>query len=98
MDIFESPSGQKKIFFSEYPSNFNRNCAMTLFFWDINLDFRDSQRRENEHLLYESGNQVSQKTRHYLGPQSPLLLLEFYAFLIICIKGISVYRHFMNSR
>jgi hypothetical protein len=84
LDIFESPSGQKNSFFSEYLSNFNRNCAMTLFFWDINLDFRDSQRRENEHLLYESGNQVSQKTRHYLGPQSSLLLLEFWALLIIC--------------
>ena len=54
MDIFESPSGQKNIFFSEYPSNFDRNCAITLFFWDINLDFRDSKRLENEPLLDES--------------------------------------------
>ena len=61
MDIFESPVGQKKIFFSENPTNFDRNRAITLFFWDINLDFRDSQRRENEPLLDESGNRVSQK-------------------------------------
>jgi hypothetical protein len=74
----------KKIFFSENPTNFDRNRAITLFFWDINLDFRDSQRRENEPLLDESGNRVSQKTRHYLGPQSSILLLEFWALLYIC--------------
>ena len=74
----------KKIFFSEYLSDFNRNCAITLFFWDINLDFRESQRRENEPLLDESGNRVSQKIRHYLCPHSSILLLEFWALLIIC--------------
>jgi hypothetical protein len=55
-----------------------------LFFWDINLDLRDSQRLENKPLLDESRNRLSQKTRLYLSPQSSILLLEFWALLIIC--------------
>jgi hypothetical protein len=51
----------KKYFFSGYPSNFDRTCATLNFFGEINLDFRESQRRENERLLDESGNRVSQK-------------------------------------
>jgi hypothetical protein len=31
---------------------------MVVVFVDINLDFRDSQRRESEPLLDESGNRV----------------------------------------
>ena len=55
-----------------------------LFFWNINLDLRDSKRLENKPLLDESRNRLSQKTRLYLSPQSSILLLEFWALLIIC--------------
>jgi hypothetical protein len=55
-----------------------------LFFWDINLDFRDIQGLENKPLLDESRNRVSQKTRSYLSTQSSILLLEFWTLLIIC--------------
>jgi hypothetical protein len=67
----------------EYPSYFDRNCAITLFFWDINLDFRDSQRRENEPLLDESGNWVSHKNPTY-GPQIPYYFWNFGPFFINC--------------
>jgi hypothetical protein len=67
LEIFERLGGQKNNFFSECPTNFDRNCAITYFFWDINLDFRESQSRENAHqLLDESGNRVSQKTRQII--------------------------------
>jgi hypothetical protein len=46
----------------------------------INLDFRESQRRENEPLLDESGNWVSQKNGNYLGPQSSILLFGILGF------------------
>jgi hypothetical protein len=48
------------------------------------LDFWDSQRRENEPLPDESGNRVLQNTLDNLGPQSSILLLEFWALLILC--------------
>ena len=76
MDVFEGRMGQKNIFFSEYPINFDRNCAITLFFWDINLDFKESQRREIKPLLDDSGNWVSQKNGIYLGPQSSTVALQ----------------------